>query len=253
MLFVAAAVLLAPRVTESSLTGPVRKLLVGGIAVAATVLAVLSIVTMVADVRLDTALAARDAAAIARAAGTAPWHVQARYEAARTAADDALAAFTQGDPQAEAKGTLAEQLIRDLVAANPHEYASQLLLAYYTGQSGAILRSSDPAAASAAFQNSRLAAEAALKLKPLGADAALLKALAESSLGDNEAAIATLEPVWDIDPRFAEAGILYLKVLEQQGYDERAEQVLATLKVGFPSNAAIQEELRSREASAPAQ
>ena len=182
----------------------------------------------------------------------APWHSQAQYEAARTAADDALAAFTQADPQAQAKGALAEKRIRDLVAANPHEYASQLLLAYYTGQSGAIRQSSDPAAASVAFQNSRLAAEAALQLKPLAVDAALLKALAESSLGDNAAAIATLEPLWDIDPRFAEAGILYVKVLEQKGYDERAEQVMATLKVGFPSNAAIQEE-RFAEASAPAQ
>ena len=83
-------------------------------------------------------------------------------------------------------------------------------------------------------------------------DAALLKALAETSLGDNAAAIATLEPLWEIDPRFPEAGVLYVKVLELEGLDERASKVKATLQVGFPRNAVITEAVRSWESSAAA-
>ena len=163
MLFVAVAVLLAPRTSESSLTPPTSTLLAGGVAAVSTLLLVLTAFTMVADIRLGRALTARDTAGVAAAARIAPWHSQAQYEAARSAADDALARFTRADPQAPAQGALAEKRIRDLIKANPYEYSSHLLLAYYTGQSGAIRGSSDPAAASIAFQNSRRAAEEALR------------------------------------------------------------------------------------------
>jgi len=250
MLFVAAAVLLAPRTAESSLTRTGSTLLAGGVAAVSILLLVVSALTLVADMRLGSALAASEPEGVANAARIAPWHAQAQYEAARLAANDALSAFTSADPQAVARGALAEIRIRDLTIANPYEYDGQLLLAYYAGQSGALQAPSDPAAAVLAFQNSGMAAARALQLKPTAVDAALLKALAESSLGDNAAAIATLEPVWDIDPRFAEAGILYLRLLEQEGEKERAAQVLAALRTGFLPSAVIDDALRSREASA---
>ena len=252
MLFVSAAVLLAPRVTESSLTGPIRTLLVGGVAAVATVLAVLSAVTMVADVRLGQALAARDAAGIARAARIAPWHVagavRGRAYCRGRRAGGVHAGGSTGAGEGRARRAAHQGPDRGEPARVRLAVAARVLHGPERCSPGVVR----PRRGVRRLPELQLAAEAALRLKPLGADAALLKALAESSLGDNAAAIATLEPVWDIDPRFAEAGILYLKVLEQEGDDERAEQVLATLKVGFPRNAAIQEELRSREASAPA-
>ena len=207
------------------------------------------LLTLVADVRLGTALR-RACRRLAGAARIAPWHSQAQYEAARSSSDDALAAYTHADPQARPRACLprsaSETLSSRTRPSTPRSCSSRTTW-------GRAVRSgsSDPVAASAAFQNSKLAAERALQLKPTRRRRSAPEGSRGVKSGDNAAAIATLEPLWNIDTRFPKPGSCTSRCSSRQGYDERASKVKAALQVGFPRNAVIEEEMRSWESSSP--
>jgi len=249
MLFLAAAVVVAPRVREQAVSESLRR----GLAAAGTLVAlgllVLSAMSFVADVRLGAAMRSGDVAGMEAAARTAPWHVQARYQATFTAANKALVGFRDGEPQAADAVASAQERIADLIEMNPHEYYSHSLLAFFLAQRGAIEQSTGAPQATETLEQARSAAEKALEISPVSPEAAYLKAFSEYHLGDVGAAVKTLQPVWDADPRFASSGLLYVEVLAQQGSRARALDALATMRKRYPGDPAIEAVAKAVEAT----
>jgi hypothetical protein len=249
LLFVAGAVLVAPRAREASASLAVVRAVTGAAALVASVLLVLASLSVAADVKLASAVASGDGAGMTAAARIAPWHVQAQYQATSVAARNALVALQSGAPDGEALAQQAEQRIVALIAMNPHEYYAQSLMAFFLAQYGAIQQTAGSAQAPATLQRAKKAADAALRMYPRSPEAAYLKAFAEYHLGDNNAAIATLGPLWDVDPRFAEAGLLYVEVLDRAGRPAEALMRLKTLEQRLPGNVRVQEMARALSTS----
>jgi O-antigen ligase len=246
MLAIGIGVLLAPRAADVLTPPSVWRPLIAGMAACTLIILVLSGISLAADVRLRGAKASGDLAAIGAAAGTAPWHAEAQYLAAYGYATDAVALLVQGAPGAKDALIEADMRLNTLIRREPHEYSSQVLKALYLTQRGAV-------EGTATFELARSAAEKALDIYPLSPVAAFLKALNEANLGNKQAALATLEPLWDIDPRYSEAGVLYVQLLAERGQRDRAQQALATLKTRFPSSVEVQKLAQSLEATGTAQ
>jgi Tfp pilus assembly protein PilF len=123
----------------------------------------------------------------------------------------------------------AEARIRELIAMNPDEYRSWAMLAVFFNTAGT-------AYAEDAFQQGITAASQAMAIYPINVEAANLKAFAQESQGDHAGAIATLKDVWDLDPRYFDAGKTYMVALIGDGQLEEAHVVLTSLQSRFPDN-----------------
>jgi tetratricopeptide (TPR) repeat protein len=218
-----------------------------GMALGSAVLLVLSAITLVADARLKDAADANDVAAMDAVTRAAPWHAEAQYLAAYGQVTQALAMQTQGMPGAEQALDAAGGRVDALIEQNPYEYDSLALKAYFLMERGIAANSKN------LVGRARTAAREALELYPLSPVAALTKAQCEAALGDLDAALETLEPLWNIDPVYTDAGILYVKLLAQTGQTEEARAAVVELKAKHPWDQKVLELEASLEASGTAQ
>ncbi|MBE0476959.1 MAG: O-antigen ligase family protein [Coriobacteriia bacterium] len=227
---VAAGVLVSPRSREVVPSLHARRALACAATGFSVVALAVATMTIAADIRLRQAHISPDKATLAAdAARIAPWHPEARYQAALAQATVALAALEAGSPSAEAAALAAERRIGELVDRDPHEYAGHALKAFYLSNAGL---SQGPAV----IRRAVAASERALEVYPVSAEAAYLKAFSEYNLGDYAAAAATLEAVWDVDHRYAEAGIVYARSLSRLGRDGEASSVVRRLQEWLPDN-----------------
>ena len=245
LLALSAAVLVAPRAKASSTSPNVTRALVSALAVATAVMLLLSGLSLVADRRLRVGQKSDDLAALNAATTIAPWHAAAQYLATYRQGVDAVSALALRNPTAAESVSAASARIDNLIDADRHDYASLALKAYILTQLGSIEGTST-------FEAARDAADAASRVYPLSPVSAYLKALAQVNLGDAAGALETLEPVWDVDPRYSEAGVLYAQLLAEQGRTARAADALAELKTRFPANPQVQSLSQALEASGTA-
>jgi len=247
MLALVLGVLLAPQAAVAEARPSLQRPRVIGMILGVAVLLVVSAITLVADVRLKDASERGDLAGIDAAARIAPWHAEAQYTAAFAHVNTALALQNQATAGAEQALDTAEERLDALIEQNPYKYGSYTLKAHFLLQRGVNADSQDLVA------RARTAARQALDIYPLSPVAAFYKAQSEVVLGDVDAALETLEPVWNIDPVYSDAGVLYVTLLMQAGRTEEAQEAMAALKAKHPWDQKVLELEASLETSGTAQ
>ena len=246
MLGIAIGVLLAPRAKVALVASTGSKAMAGALASAAVVLLVISAMSLAADVRLrggNRPVTSRRSILPCRLRRGMP-----RLSTWRRTPNRRMRQrpWSKGAPGAEQAASAADSRLVDLIDADPHDYASVALRAYFLAQIASV-------EGSATLERARDVAQDALDLYPLSPVAAYLKALAQADLGDIAGALDTLEPLWDVDPRYSDAGILYARLLAEKGERQTAVRVLDTLETRFPGNATILGIRQSLETSGTAQ
>ena len=192
----------------------------------------ISTTTIAADAMMLQAKRSSNGAALARRAATlAPWYPAAREKAAFDYADAVVAAVEAGKHTVAVAtaATDAESGLRALIVSNPQEHKYYVHLASYLDNVGSVLGAD-------AFTRASTAADVALEIYPVSAEAAYLKGVAQLDLGDPSAAVKALAPLWDIDPAYPNAGVVYAEALLRSGDLARAERVVRTLTKRFPTN-----------------
>ena len=215
----------------------VPKLLRQGLGIAAIVLAMaastISTRYVAADVLLAAAQRSPDRIAILdRAVRLAPWYGEARSRATRARGDAALAALEAGSETAQSDARFAETRFEELVAYDPWNLRYRMSQAGFLVNAGGYL---GPDVLTRAVAAGRAAEE----INPGNPRAAFIAALAQTKLGDPEAAIDTLKPVWNLDPKYPDPGILYGQALVSVGSRAEAGAVLASLRQRFPDNVQV--------------
>ncbi|MDO8880211.1 MAG: O-antigen ligase family protein [Coriobacteriia bacterium] len=216
-----------------------RSLVLGAGGVLCSFLAVLSLVTLASDIMLADAVHGSSTATDAHsAARTAPWHIAARYIAASSAVDDALLALQRDPANAATAAARAESYVRELAEADSREYANHALSAYLAANRGVL---GEPTY----FARATEAARKALTIYPLSVESAYYKAYAEYRMGAIGSALETLEPLWDVDPSYVDAGLLYADLLGQQDRHDDALEILTTLEANAPEHPAVRGAIES--------
>jgi tetratricopeptide (TPR) repeat protein len=167
-----------------------------------------------------------------RAARIAPWYGEAQYRAAMARGNEALSALDGGLPGAEQDARLADARFEQLVRSNPAEYQYRTAQAFFLTNAGRTLGPD-------MLNRAVAAGQAALDISPLSSQAAYLKGFAQYDLGDYSAAVETLKPLWEIDPKYMDPGVIYFRALVSTGDKVEAAKVLAKLEQRFPGNAEL--------------
>lgn len=229
-LFSGAGVLVAAR-AKPAVWPAAERMTVGALAaVLALVALVVATLTISADATLMRAQTSPDKVALAgQAAAIAPWYTLARNQSVFGQAAAVTAALGARDPQALAQAATVESEIRDMIRSSPHEYKNYAQLASFLDNTAPVLGGD-------AFQRAAAAADSALGVYPVSSEAAYLKALAQLGQNDAAGAVRTLQPMWEIDPGYPEAGVAYGEALRVDGQLPQAQAVVGTLEKRFPGN-----------------
>ncbi len=227
LLFLGAAMLAVPKAAEHDWAPMLKKAIAGtGIAFGLVALVIVGL-TALSDVRLMQAQSAPNkAAAAAQAAAIAPWNLEAQDQAASELSNAAIGALRSGRSEAVNLATEAESRLRALTESNPYEQRNWILLASFLGNAGADY-SPD------ALPEAVLAAKQARLLYPNDAESASFEAFALEMQGDHQGAIAALKDIWDVDPRYMDAGRNYVVALVGAGDTAEARRVLSDLQKRF--------------------
>jgi len=229
-LFLGVGVLAAARSKSAEYPAVVRYTLMGGLVALGVAGIVISTLSVSADMTLMAAQTSPEKSAMLdRAARTAPWYGEAVMQANDAFGEKALAELQSGSPQGAADAATAEARYNQAIAANRFEYKRYAALASFLNNGAATLGGDT-------LQKAVSAADGALTVYPVSAEAAYLKGAAQIGLGDASGAVTTLAPLWDIDPTYPNAGIMYAEALVQAKDLAKARQVIATLQVAFPDD-----------------
>jgi hypothetical protein len=239
-LFLGIGVLSAARSRPASWPDPVRYGVGAALGLLGATAIVVYALTMSADMTVMRAQSSPDRLALLRsAASTAPWDAEAVSQADETFGRTALLELQSGAPQGRSDAAAAEQRFRETIAADPHEYKSYAALASFLDNAGAVLGPD-------ALKRAVTAADSGLEVYPVSAEAAYLKATAQIGLGDPQGAAVTLEspvggqPIWEVDPEYPSAGVVYAEALLRAGDRAKAAGVAATLQKRFPGDQDVQ-------------
>jgi O-antigen ligase len=230
---VAVAVLVTPRAKSWEPGVLSRRSLAGAAVAVALVAAVVPMMTFISEYTLALGATANPSLPlVSQALAQAPWNFDARNMQAYYASGAAVDALANGDPQAKSLFDQADRLTAALIAADPYEYDSYYTRARLLTDAGRFL-------GAPTLEQAVSVADAGLAVQPNSVLMRTQKALALYELKRYPEMVATLAPVWNADPKFAQSGTLYAEALILSGRKQDAVQILDELRLRFPTDAEV--------------